>query len=130
MDGSSATITKTNVWARNLTNGALAVVFINVGTVSALVPVSCNKACFDAMGVRSAANFSARDLWTHTDNGGSWDNSNGGAERGSDVYTDARVSEKRENDLLAARLRRHMRPAHAFMTSYAFLPTMPLTLLD
>ena len=69
IDGSGATgpITKTNVWARNLTNGALAVVFINAGTVAA--PVPCNKACFAAMGVRSTANFSARDLWTHTDNG-------------------------------------------------------------
>lgn len=70
VDGSGAAghITKTNVWARNLTGGALAVVFINAGTVSASVP--CTKACFAAMGVRSAAaQFSARDLWTHTNNG-------------------------------------------------------------
>ena len=70
VDGSDAAgpITKTNVWARNLTGGALAVVFINAGTVS--TPVPCTKACFAAMGVRSAtARFSARDLWTHTSNG-------------------------------------------------------------
>ena len=56
----------TNVWARNLTGGALAVVFINAGTASAAVP--CDKACFAAMGV-AATHFSARDLWAHTDNG-------------------------------------------------------------
>eukprot|EP01046_Picozoa_sp_COSAG06_P023385 COSAG06_NODE_1853_length_8212_cov_2.785529_7_plen_132_part_00 len=48
----------TNVWARNLTGGALAVVFINAGASSAAV--SCDKVCF---GVICAPFYQQRSIY-------------------------------------------------------------------
>eukprot|EP01051_Picozoa_sp_SAG22_P003408 SAG22_NODE_165_length_16780_cov_57.761525_4_plen_119_part_00 len=55
-----------NVWARNLTGGAKAVVFFNTAAAPARVP--CGAACFAAMAA-SSPQYKMRDLWTHSDNG-------------------------------------------------------------
>jgi len=52
----------TNVWARPLSTGGWAAVFVNVG--SAPADVVCDAACFTAMGVPAGATLSAKDLWT------------------------------------------------------------------
>lgn len=49
----------TNVWARWLSNGDVALLLFNVGTTAA--PVACDAACFSMLG--SASKWSARDVW-------------------------------------------------------------------
>lgn len=57
-----------NVWARNLTGGAKAVVFINTGAAAVRVP--CDKGCFATMSLpASVTHLKMRDLWAHSDNG-------------------------------------------------------------
>ena len=57
----------TNVWARPMVGGKVAMFFFNVGTQSA--DVACDAACFAAAGVSPSATkpVAARDLIAHSD---------------------------------------------------------------
>ena len=55
----------TNVWARWLANGDVALLLFNVGTAAA--PVACDAACFAQLG--PAARWAARDVWQRADAG-------------------------------------------------------------
>ena len=55
----------TNVWARWLANGDVAVLLFNVGPAPAAVV--CDGACMAALG--PAPLWKVRDVWAHTDNG-------------------------------------------------------------
>jgi hypothetical protein len=61
--------TATNVWARNLTGAAKAVVFLNAGP--SVANITCDAACFARMVAVApgVTHYQSRDLWAHTDNG-------------------------------------------------------------
>ena len=57
----------TNVWARKLSGGKVAIVFLNVG--STVVPnVTCDGSCIEQTGLAGKA-VTVRDLWLHKDIG-------------------------------------------------------------
>jgi len=56
--------TPTNVWGRKLSDGSIALVFLNAGDQNATVV--CNNVCWNAMGIKgSDFPLSAYDLWSH-----------------------------------------------------------------
>jgi hypothetical protein len=55
----------TNVWARPLSNGDVALAFLNNGSDNA--SVTCDAACFEAAGLAGAAGLRVRDLLAHAD---------------------------------------------------------------
>jgi len=56
-----------NVWARELTGGAYAMIFLNNANDDK--NVTCSQTCFQRIGISSGQEYSVRDLWQHTDNG-------------------------------------------------------------
>lgn len=58
-------VSTTNVWARWLANGDVALLFFNVGLTAA--PVECDAACLSAS--LGGGRWAARDVWAHTDAG-------------------------------------------------------------
>lgn len=60
-----AVATSTNVWARFLANGDVALLLLNAGAAPAAV--RCDAACFAQLG--AAAAWRARDVWEHADAG-------------------------------------------------------------
>ena len=68
-DGSAPgpTPSPTNVWARKLSGGKVAIVFLNVG--STVAPnLTCNGSCIEQTGLAGKA-VTVRDLWLHKDIG-------------------------------------------------------------
>lgn len=59
---SSSASESTNVWARKLSDGDVAVAFLNTGTTAA--NVSCDAACFGKAGIAANASYSVVDVWT------------------------------------------------------------------
>jgi hypothetical protein len=64
--GSGACLTRgglstTNVWGRHLHGGDYALLFVNVGVVTA--DVTCDMACWAAAGLEPSRSFAVRDLW-------------------------------------------------------------------
>eukprot|EP00038_Savillea_parva_P028759 m.66863 g.66863 ORF g.66863 m.66863 type:complete len:558 (+) comp8393_c0_seq1:219-1892(+) len=57
-----------NVWARTLSGGATAFVFLNVKD-TAVATLECDAACMGRAGVDTTKQMHVRDLWTHTDLG-------------------------------------------------------------
>jgi alpha-galactosidase len=55
----------TNVWARPLANGDVALAFVNNGDANATV--QCDAACFAAAGLAGAAGIRVRDMIAHAD---------------------------------------------------------------
>ena len=53
----------TNVWARPLANGGAAAVFLNIGPAD--TDITCDAACFAAMGFKDGITLAVRDLWAH-----------------------------------------------------------------
>ena len=58
---------RTNVWARELHDGSHALVFLNAGSSQA--SVTCDAACFAAIGVDPARNYTVDDLWNDVPQG-------------------------------------------------------------
>lgn len=58
-----ATPTCTNVWGRLLADGSVGLVVIN--NFANTTTVTCNAACFAALGLPAGATYMARDLWAH-----------------------------------------------------------------
>jgi hypothetical protein len=56
-DGASGS----NVWAKELSDGSYAVVFLNVG--NAIANVTCDTTCFAYIGVTAGNNYNVEDLW-------------------------------------------------------------------
>jgi hypothetical protein len=56
-----------NIWARRLEGGEVALLFIN--NSPALMAMSCDHSCCAAAGLADGATLSVRDLFLHTDNG-------------------------------------------------------------
>mmetsp|Transcript_61297 Transcript_61297/g.133174 ORF Transcript_61297/g.133174 Transcript_61297/m.133174 type:complete len:393 (-) Transcript_61297:33-1211(-) len=61
----TASTASTNVWVRQLSNKAWALLLVNVGPETATV--KCDSACFAKMGFKD--DVQARNLWTHEDIG-------------------------------------------------------------
>ena len=57
----------TNVWARWLADGDVALLLFNVGTGAATV--SCDPACLESLGAGPTARWTARDVWLQADAG-------------------------------------------------------------
>eukprot|EP01047_Picozoa_sp_COSAG01_P030327 COSAG01_NODE_2111_length_8407_cov_2.098700_2_plen_151_part_00 len=57
----------TNVWGRPLSNGDLALAFVNNGAANATV--TCDAECWKLLldGAPPAAKYTLRDLWSHAD---------------------------------------------------------------
>jgi len=53
-----------NIWAKPLLSGARAVLFLNNDANNAR-NITCDSACFQAMGFRAHGTLQARNLWTH-----------------------------------------------------------------
>ena len=54
----------TNVWARKLSGGRYALVFLNTG--SSIATITCDSACIAQTGL-SGKSVTVRDLWSHKD---------------------------------------------------------------
>eukprot|EP00040_Diaphanoeca_grandis_P023005 m.124567 g.124567 ORF g.124567 m.124567 type:complete len:580 (-) comp29065_c0_seq7:159-1898(-) len=55
----------TSVWARNMTDGSVAVALYNADDEDKLIGIPC----FSALGWKTTAKATVRDLWAHTENG-------------------------------------------------------------
>ena len=55
----------TNVWARSLAGGDVALAFVNHGTNA--TEVVCDSDCFAAIGLSDAKSLAVRDMWAHAD---------------------------------------------------------------
>ncbi len=54
----------TNIWAKSLSDGSIAVVFVN--THAAPTFITCDAACLSKAGIRNTSSpFKVRDLWSH-----------------------------------------------------------------
>lgn len=58
----SAATPKTNVWARPLSTGGWAIVFVNAG--ASAVDMTCDSKCLQTVGVAAGKSISAKDLWS------------------------------------------------------------------
>jgi alpha-galactosidase len=55
------------VWAKPLSYGSIAVVFVNYALTSSVIP--CDSSCLNRMGITRNTDFLVRDLWMHQDLG-------------------------------------------------------------
>lgn len=59
----------TNIWAKPLADGSIAMVFANFGNGSG-VTIDCPlQGCLDQLGIGAGTRVAVRDLWAHSDNG-------------------------------------------------------------
>ena len=55
----------TNIWSRPLSNGDVALAFVNNGDLN--VTITCNESCFNDAGLSNAKSLKVRDLLQHVD---------------------------------------------------------------
>jgi Alpha galactosidase A/Alpha galactosidase C-terminal beta sandwich domain len=64
----SVSLSQSEVWARKLFDGSVAVAFFN-NNGTAPASITCDAACWTAIGFQANQTVQVRDLWAHTNNG-------------------------------------------------------------